>query len=144
MWSALLRVSVCFSLLKRTADEVILPDVASRKKSARNGESFVCTICLESIAPPTDDNDERELIFCEGKCDSWLHRKCARLPKPIFDSIRLSEIPFYCPFCRLANYECLFNDMKATIASLEHKVSQLEKNSTPAINTVRSVNNTSN
>ena len=32
----------------------------------------------------------------------------------------------------------------ATIASLEHKVSQLEKNSTPAINTVRSVSNTSN
>ena len=76
--------------------------------------------------------------------DSWLHRKCAGLPKPIFDSIRLSETPFHCPFCRLANYECLFNDMKATIASLEHKVSQLEKNSTPAINTVRSVSNTSN
>ena len=52
--------------LKRTADEVISPDVASRKKSARDGESFVCTICLESIAPPTDDIDERELIFCEG------------------------------------------------------------------------------
>ena len=130
--------------LKRTADEVISPDVASRKKSARDGESFVCTICLESIAPPTDDNDERELIFCEGKCDSWLHRKCAGLPKPIFDSIRLSETPFHCPFCCLANYECLFNDMKATIASLEHKVSQLEKNSTPAINTFRSLSNTSN
>ena len=42
-------------------------------KSVKEGEPFVCTICLENIPEPMDDSKGVDVIFCKGAYDSWLH-----------------------------------------------------------------------
>jgi len=71
-----------------------------------------------------------DLIFCEGACDSWIHRRCAGLPKIVFESIKLSEKPFFCPFCRISEFERLIKGMQTTITSLENKIATFENKST--------------
>jgi len=126
--------------LKRNADGVISPEAASHSKSAKEGESFSCTICLEDIPTLTDDCSGVDLIFCEGACDSWINRRCAGLPKIVFESIKLSEKPFFCPSCRLSEFERLIKGMQTTITSLENKIATLEKSTPPTSHNHTKVN----
>jgi len=78
--------------------------------------SCMFTICLESISG-------EDSIFCEGACDSWVHRRCAGQPKIVIESIKLSDKPFLCPFCRKSDYFKVWNQL------LHQKISSLEKKS---------------
>ena len=86
----------------------------------------VCPVCLENIIESTELKEGHDAIYCEGACDGWLHRQCAGLSKVVFKSFQDSDKPFYCPHCRISNYEAQFNNMKSTIASLEQRVNSLE------------------
>ena len=118
---------------KRTADEIESPDGKTQRskepKLAGEGECTCCPVCLEEVAcrEACDDNDDDESIFCEGDCDSWVHRRCIGLPKRVLIQHKTTNNPFFCPTCRFNKYDLLISDMKSTIASLEQKVSDLEK-----------------
>ena len=118
---------------KRNADEIISPDgkTHGRKepKLTTEGKSYYCLVCLDEILnrDTSDNNDDEETIFCEGYCDSWVHRRCIGLTKKALISYRESNNPYMCPSCRISKYEHLISDMKSTIASLELKVSELGK-----------------
>lgn len=63
----------------------------SGTKKSKENEPFICSICEETIVESTDDSSGIDLIFCEGLCDCWLHRKRTGL---VFNSIKLSDEPF--------------------------------------------------
>ena len=55
----------------------------------------ICPICKKKIKAAC-----QEVIFCEGECDTRIHRKCAQLSKSEFKDISSTDEPFCCPRCR--------------------------------------------
>ena len=82
-------------------------------------------------------------IYCEGQCNSWLHRSCAGLPKSVFTSLQNSPDPFLCLHCQLKNHTTIISELKATIASLSETITTLQtsvKSLTPASDPITAVN----
>ena len=65
-------------------------------------------------------------MYCEGFCKAWLHRRCAGLSTIIFNELTNSKVPFCCPHCCLKTNKNELAILKASIASLENKISNLE------------------
>ena len=102
-------------------------------KKRKQGEECICPICTEIIIENTNEVDGHDAIFCEGTCNSWLHRQCAGLSKSLFQSLAKPEKSYHCPHCRLASYESVVDNMKSIISSLE-RVKTLETKNSPNAN----------
>ena len=67
----------------------------------KEGESYYCSVCLGEILnrDASGDNHDEETIFCEGYCDSWVHRHCIGLTNKPLISYRESNNHKYklCP-----------------------------------------------
>ena len=90
-----------------------------------------CTICLDAIIDATADRDGHDAVFCDGVCNSWIHRRCAGLSSSAFKAISSplnSKQPFHCPTCRLNMHSKEINTLKATVQHLSHSVALLQKN----------------
>ena len=75
------------SMAKHTRGTIESPDKqnsAAEAKKMKEGEEYICPICLDKIAEDSDDTDGHDAIFCEGACDAWVHRRCAGLSKTLF------------------------------------------------------------
>ena len=87
---------------KRPSVEAVFLTVLSAVKDAsgRTGARRGCLfyICDKEVVDTTDEEDGDDAVFCEGECQSWLHRNCACLPKSEFERLK-KEDPFYCPRC---------------------------------------------
>ena len=59
-----------------------------------NDGTEICAICLDTIIDATEVSEGEDALFCEGKCQAWLHRRCACITKARFDRISTSEAPF--------------------------------------------------
>ena len=81
---------------------------------------------MEIIKESTSKRNDDDVIFCENMCNAWIHRQCAGLSKGAFDVLTVSESPFYCPHCRLLNYESQLSELKESIKLLESEVTVLE------------------
>jgi len=101
-------------------------------------EHIICPICLDPIIDATEDNEGQEAIFCESRCDAWLHRQCAGLSQSLYKVYQDGDDPFHCPHCRLSIQEHLLQDMKSTIESLSKQVSELKAEIPQLRNTVDS------
>ena len=55
-----------------------------------------------------------------------MHRRCAGLSTILFNELVNSKAPFCCPHCRLKTNESELATLKASVASLENKISNLE------------------
>ena len=100
--------------------------LGKHSKKKKEGNPCICPICIEVIEEKSDKNEGHDAIFYEGKCESWLHRQCAGLSKPVFIYFRDSDISFHCPHCRLLYYDSQFSDLKSTVTQLQNKVTELK------------------
>jgi len=96
-----------------------------KKKPKKRGTSM-CPICLEKIVESTKTKTGQDAIFCEGACDAWLHRRCAGLSKPVFNTLDKSSDPFFCPHCQLKKYAREIDNLKAVINSLSDNLNALQ------------------
>ena len=102
------------------------PQNLSQPKKTKKKGGCTCPICLEVIQDASKSKKGHDAIYCEGQCNSWLHRGCAGLPKSVFTSLQNSPDPFYCPHCQLSSHATTILDLKATIASLNETVAALQ------------------
>ena len=51
------------------------------------------------IAEDVDDITSDDVVYCEGTCATWLHRKCISLSETMYDKLSESEDPYFCPNC---------------------------------------------
>jgi len=85
VWHAIFGVTMDAHPNKHNVDEIVSPDTKNegRKglKSTNESESFRCLMCSEDVLhwAISDDSDDDDSIFCEGDCDSWVHRRCIGL-----------------------------------------------------------------
>ena len=82
-----------------------------------------CLICDKNIR---DNKQGQESIFCEGKCQGWLHRTCACLSKKAFQAANVTTEPFYCQYCRCHNQEKEIARLQATVTALQTELSELK------------------
>ena len=94
------------------------------RKEAMN-DPYTCPICEEKIVETTKASAGQDAIFCEGKCSTWLHRKCAALSKAAFVAATNSDSPFTCMQCRLNYQESEITSLKSTINKLADTVEVL-------------------
>jgi len=80
------------------------PQNLSQPKKTKKKGGCTCPICLEVIQDASKGKKDHDAIYCEGQCNSWLHRGCAGLPKSVFTSLQNSPDPFYCP---TVNYQAM-------------------------------------
>ena len=106
------------------------PSTSGKKKSKKKG-GCICPICMELIVESTKSKAGHDAIYCEGYCNSWLHRRCAGLSKPLFASMEKSKDPFHCPHCQLKNHSDEITKLKTTIASLTETVNLLQSSLKP-------------
>ena len=95
------------------------------KKNSSQTQAFTCPICLDPIKDTSEDSTGEDAIVCEGRCNTWLHRKCAGLSKAAYDAATSSSASFYCPHCRLDTQESEIASLKCTIQQLVEDVYSL-------------------
>ena len=81
---------------------------------------------LQKTANSKRATNKPEWIFCEGQCQSWLHRKCAGLTQAVFEEAKKSEKPFHCCNCRLDCQEKEISSLKGMLMKLTTAPSQLQ------------------
>ena len=40
-------------------------------KKQKEGNTYICPICMDAIKEADNTNDSHDAIFCEGTCNSW-------------------------------------------------------------------------
>ena len=96
---------------------------SQKKRGNDNNGNSVCCTCNFVIAEDTNKNDGEDAIFCEGRCNSWLHRKCAGLSNSTFQHLSVSNSPFLCVYCLLSNQATQIAELKSKLGQLTSKLS---------------------
>ena len=110
------------SSTQRSKSVVGATQVAGRRKRG----TCVCPICNETIVDTTKNKKGHDAIFCEGICDSWLHRRCAGLSQPAFTELQNSAESFVCLHCQLKLCKSEISNLWRTVHSLQDSVARLE------------------
>ena len=107
---------------RKRASEGTPPDKAGKKLKDKS-ECITCHICEDPILEPTDHFEGQDAVFCEGICNSWLHRKCVGLTHSIFDIVCESEDPYLCPYCVIAKQSKEILVLRQQVEILMNKLS---------------------
>ena len=84
--------------------------------------SDLCAVCNKAIVDGRD-----EALFCEGKCQAWLHRCCASVSSEQHKLLTASTEPFFCPTCGQEHNQAQIAELKNTVEALKFELSQLKK-----------------
>ena len=103
------------------------------KKSEKT--SITCPICLEPIKDAIGNRKGEDSIYCDGLCDSWVHRS-AGLSKQAFEAARNAgpNSCFYCPHCHLDSQQKEILLLKSAVESLKSTVEELSKSTESSSN----------
>jgi len=91
---------------------------------------ITCPVCDDSIAVSSNKSEGDDSVFCEGSCNVWFHRRCARLSTQAFKKLTLSKEPFMCNQCALVKHKDEIANLKQMIQDLSKVVSEI-KNKVP-------------
>jgi len=94
-------------------------------KKTASKEKFICPICDEVIVDAVGSKCGDDSIQCDGRCATWLHRRCAGLSKVAFNDLvsRRGSDPFFCPMCRLDQQELELKSLRDLVSSLSSHIS---------------------
>ena len=100
----------------------ITPSVKRHTASTSCKKSKVtCPICDDVI-----HDDSQDSIYCEGRCATWLRRRCAGLSKGAFSLLKDSSSPFHCPSCRLDAQSQEIATLKESVSVLSGELANLK------------------
>ena len=127
-----------------------LPGTSPQKRKAKGvkNSDVDCLICKEPILEPGKHCVGDEALFCEGSCQSWLHRKCAGVTRPAFDKLGEPDTEYLCSYCMLViqNREIsklanTIKDLNSVIVSLTDTITLLQSSVTKQPSTPDQVSN---
>ena len=101
----------------------------TEKKHKDTEAETYCTICQEVIL---EGEEGQDAVFCEGQCQSWIHRKCSGLTSQAFEKICESDDKYMCPYCLLSMQNCELKELRNIVKSLSEKLDQLTGSPPPA------------
>ena len=74
-----------------------------------------CGICSQVI--------KEDALYCEGECQTWIHRYCAGIPIKLFKTLAGCSTPFYCYSCNLRAQQLTIQGLHEDIATLRTELS---------------------
>lgn len=98
-------------------------------KKTKEKSKTVCAVCDEVILEAEDQNEGHDAVYCEGECQSWLHRKCAGLTHKAFVKICESNDPYHCVYCRVLTQSKEILYLKEQIKILTNKLGEQSSHS---------------
>ena len=116
-------------------------DTSLQVAGKQSKKSNICPLCDEPIIESGEHTKGQDAVYCEGQCKTWLHRKCAALPKSVFDQIGKSDEPFVCCYCLLVTQKIEIQSLKSLVESLNTKLLQLS-NQLNSVDTPKTNNQT--
>ena len=102
--------------------------------NSKKSKAEVCPICDVVIRDCDDKSKSDDALYCEGDCQSWLHRKCVGMTRKMYIALGQSEEVYYCPHCKSAIYQEEINGLKNTIKDLSKTIADLKSKVDPSDN----------
>ena len=104
-----------------------LQGISPPKSKAKGGKTSEadCLICEEPILEADDHCIGDEVVFCEGHCQGWLHRKCAGVTRPAFDRLGDSDAVYLCSYCMLVSQSNEISKLSNIITELNSAITSL-------------------
>ena len=92
---------------------------AGRLKGSRR-KPVKCAVCDQNVVDGKD-----QALFCDGNCQRWFHRYCAKVTVNHFETLSSTSQPFHCIGCfqQLCNAEMML--LRESICSLKEEVTEL-------------------
>ena len=103
------------------------PSPAVKKASKQTKQPVMCPICCEEVVDDVGRKRGHESIFCEGRCQEWVHRQCAGLSKVAFQAVANSDKQFRCPRCVIIQQSEDISALSATVSVLSRDVKALQE-----------------
>ena len=91
-----------------------------------NGEEILCLVCDQIIVEASEDAEGHEAVFCEGECQGWIHRQCAGLTHPAFNSLSES-IPYLCSYCICTRQYKEICSLRNQVKDLTNRLAKFEE-----------------
>lgn len=82
-----------------------------------------CAVCAKVIKETSARVKGEDAVFCEGPCQSWIHRQCIGMSLPFFQALTKSKAPFHCLYCS----HTTITELKNSVSRLEAKLSSLQQ-----------------
>ena len=73
----------------------------------------------KTIKESTSKSNGEDAVFCEGSCQSWMHRQCIGMSIPIFRALAIYQAPFYCIYCSQDELKNKIETLEAQLVSLQ-------------------------
>ncbi len=84
--------------------------------------AFPCAVCSKIVKEATSNTKGEDAVFCEGICQSWMHRQCIGMSIATFQGVTKSQAPFHCLYCS----QVKISELQNTIKNLETKLVSLQ------------------
>jgi len=86
-----------------------------RPKEARVTKQIDCIVCEEPILEADKHCTGDEVVFFEGDCQGWLHRRCAGITHPTLGE---SNKVYLCSYCMSVNQSNEISKLSSIISNL--------------------------
>jgi len=106
------------------------PSEHRHKRNRGGGESPTnCLVCLNVIAECNEEQgvDGDDAIFCEGKCNSWIHRMCVGLSLKAYQELSNDDSPYLCPHCKITQQADEIEELKKVVSSLTTNLNSIKE-----------------
>ena len=94
------------------------PKAHSKAQPKATGK--VCDLCLQDI------KDDADVLQCEGKCQSLVHRYCAGITVSHYREIETCSTPFVCVVCTQQTSKAIITQLQSEVALLKKELDELK------------------
>ena len=122
------------------SNSLLSPSVASRQTNKLTRQPIKCPVCTEEVIDGGGRKKGQESVFCDGRCQEWVHRQCAGLSKVAFQAVSNSEAQFRCPRCIIIQQAEEISALRASVDALacdvkllHEKIADITTNSSQAV-----------
>ena len=99
----------------------------SRQANRLTKQLIKCPICTEEVVDSVGHKKGHESIFCDGRCQEWVHRQCAGLSKVAFQAVSNSDNQFHCPHCVIIQQSEDISALSATVSVISRDIKALQE-----------------
>ena len=122
------------------SNSLLSPSVASRQTNKLTRQPIKCPVCTEEVIDGGGRKKGQESVFCDGRCQEWVHRQCAGLSKVAFQAVSNSEAQFRCPRCIIIQQAEEISALRTSVDALacdvkllHEKIADITTNSSQAV-----------
>ena len=80
-----------------------------------------CSICCQPVL------DKDDALFCDGKCQQWLHRYCGSVTEQQHKVITDSQHSFLCPCCDRERQQVEITELRDNVEAMKMELAQLKE-----------------